>query len=225
MKKIFAILSLLLLSGCAATSVPRMTDPQASIVGIEMTTLAPIGIFSQKPDRVYFVRIDDEKEILQNEIIASNFARDGRIYLLGARPGQYAAVAVYKALSGVPFASAPQPGVSVSVAVGKTGYTTYLSKELIEATKVNAEPGELGFMGSYVVKQSVGLSDAEPIQDHYANLIAPGSPKTGLANLLSGDYQYRGMAVEARRDGNTTSEFLDRAREDLRDGGWGSILK
>lgn len=225
MKQIYVILSVLLIAGCAAMPVPKMADSQTSIIGIQIETQAPVGIFSNKPDVAYFVKIDNEGDISQNQVIPSNFAKDGRIYLLNARPGRYAVVAVFRSQSGVPFAPAPQPGVSVSVTVGKTGYTTYFSKELIEATKVNVVPGEVIFMGSYVVKQSVGLEDAEPIQNHYANLLAPGSSKSGFGHLLSGDYHYRGMTGEARRDSDARTEFIKRARGDLAEGGWGPILK
>lgn len=215
----------LLIAGCTAIPVPKMADPQMSIIGIQIETQAPVGIFSHKPDVAYFVKIDNEGGISQNQVIPSNFTKDGRIYLLNARPGQYAAVAVFRSQSGVPFAPAPQPSISVSATVGKTGYTTYFSKELIEATKVSVVPGEVIFMGSYVVKQSVGLEDAEPIQNHYANLLAPGASKGGFGHLLSGDYHYRGITGEARRDNDARTEFIKRARGDLAEGDWGSILK
>lgn len=225
MKEIYTILSVLFIAGCASMPIPRMEDPQTSVIGIQIETQAPVGIFSHKPDRIFFVRIDNEDDITQNLVIPSNFAKDGRIYLLNARPGKYAAVAAFRSQAGLPFAPAPQPGISVSVTVGKTGYTTYFSKELIEATKINVVPGEVVFMGSYVVKQSVGLENAEPIQNHYANLLAPGSSKSGFGHLLSGDYHYRGMTGEAKRDSDARTEFIKKARGDLAEGGWEPILK
>lgn len=225
MKKAYAILSVLLIAGCASMPVPKMADPQTAVVGIQIETQVPIGIFSQKPDVVYFVKIDNEGDITQNQVIPSNFAKDGRIYLLNARPGKYAAVAAFRSQAGSPFTPAPQPGVNVSVSIGKTGYTTYFSKELIEATKVDVGPGEVVFMGSYIVKQSVGLTDAEPIQSHYANLLAPGSSKSGFGHLLSGDYHYRGAVGEAKRDNDARTEFIKKARDDLAEGGWGPFFK
>jgi hypothetical protein len=225
MKKAYAILFVLLVTGCASMPVPRMEDPQASAIGIQVETQAPVGIFSNKPDRIFFVRIDGEGNIEQNQVVPSNFAKDGRIYLLNAKPGEYAAVAAFRSQAGSPFAPAPQPGVSVSVSVGKTGYTTYFSKELIEATKVDAGRGEVAFMGSYVVKQSVGLKDAEAIQNHYAELLAPGSSKSGFGHLLSGDYHYRGAVNEVKRDNDAKTEFLRKAKGDLAEGGWGQIFK
>jgi len=225
MKKAYAILFVLLVTSCASMPVPRMEDPQTSAIGIQVETQAPVGIFSNKPDRIFFVRIDGEGGIKQNQAIPSNFAKDGRIYLLNAKPGKYAAVAAFRSQAGSPFSPAPQPGVSVSVSVGKTGYTTYFSKELIEATRVDVGRGEVAFMGSYVVKQSVGLKNAEPIQNHYAELLAPGSSKSGFGHLLSGDYHYRGAVNEARRDNDAKTEFLRKSKDDLAEGGWGQIFK
>ena len=223
MKKVYVILSILLITGCASMPVPRMADPQASAIGIQIKTQAPIGIFSNKPDRIYFVKLDNEGDITQNQFAPSNFAKDGRIYLLNAEPGKYAAVAAFRSQAGSPFAPAPQSGVSVSI--GRTGYTTYFSKELIEATKIDVGRGEVVFMGSYVVNQSVGLEDAEPIQNHYAELIAPGSSKSGFGHLLSGDYHYRGMVSDSKRDSDARTEFFEKARDDLEEGGWGPIFE
>jgi hypothetical protein len=225
MKNVYAISLVLLIAGCASVPVPRVDDPQASVIGIQVETQAPVGIFSNKPDRIFFVRIDGEGDIMQNQVIPSNYAKDGRIYLLNAKPGKYAAVAAFRSQAGSPFAPAPQPGVSVSVSVGKTGYTTYFSKELIEATKVDVGRSEVAFMGNYVVKQSVGLKDAEPIQNHYAELLAPGSSKSGFGHLLSGDYHYRGTVNEAKRDSDARTDFLRKAKDDLAEGGWGQIIK
>jgi len=225
MKKAYGILVALLATGCASTPIPRMEDPQASAIGIQVETQAPVGIFSNNPDRVFFVRIDDEGGITQNQVIPSNYAIDGRIYLLNAKPGKYAAVAAFRSQAGSPFAPAAQPGFSVSVSVGRTGYTTYFSKELIEATTVDVGRGEIAFMGSYLVRQSLGLTDADPTQSHYAELIAPGTSKSGLGRLLSGDYHYRGAIREAKRDEDTRTEFLRRSRDDLAEGGWGQIFK
>lgn len=207
----------LLIAGCASMPVPRMGDPQTSVVGIQVEIQAPIGIFSSKPDRIFFVRIDGEDDITQTQVIPSSFAKEGRIYLLNAKPGQYAAVVAFSwRRTGSPF-------------VGKASYTTYFSKELIEATRVDVGRGEVAFMGSYVVKQSVGLKDADPIQNHYAELLAPGSAKSGFVHLLSaalsGDYDYRGTVKAAKRDGDARAQFLSKAKADLADGGWRQIIR
>ena len=217
---------LLLVAECATAKmrVPQMADPQSSAIGIQITVRAPIGIISKKPDQVYFVKLDNEGDITQNQVIPSNFTKYDRFYLLNAEPGKYAAVAtfMFQAASLTP---ASQPGVSVSISKGGTTYTTYFPEELIEATKIDVERGEVAFMGSYVVKASVGLKKAEPIQKHYVEIIAPGSSKIGLLRLMSGDWNYRGTLKKAENDSDARKEFIKKATNDLSKAGWGSILK
>lgn len=206
MKYICVILTTLLAAGCAVMPVPKMADPQTSAIGIQIKILAPIGIFSNKPDRIYFVKLDNEDDITQNQVIPSNFTKDGRIYFLNAGPGKYAAVAAFRSQS-----------------VGKSNFITYFSKELIEATKVDVGRGEVAFMGSYVV-QSGNRKYPEPIQNHYSELLAHGSSKRIFGQLWR-NYHYLGTINEAKRDSDVRTEFIKRARDDLAEGGWGSIIK
>jgi hypothetical protein len=85
---------------------------------------------------------------------------------------------------------------------------------------VNVGASDFTFMGSYLVDQSVGLGRADPVQIHYSSVIAPGAIKSGLLHFLSGDFHYRGTALEVKNDEKTRSEFLGNAKEDLAEGGW-----
>ena len=95
-----------------------MENPQTSAIGIQIETLAPMGIFTGKPHRVYFVKLDNAGDFKQNQVIPSNFAKQGRIYLLHAEPGKYAAVAAFETKAGSP-AGPAQPDVSFSLAIAK----------------------------------------------------------------------------------------------------------
>lgn len=141
-------------------------------------------------------------------------------------PGDYAAVAAFYTKKAVPAAPA-QPGFSVSVSMGRTSYTTYFPNELVEQTRVSVGKGQLVFAGSYVVSTSTGLSEADPIQLHYAEVIAPGAAKSGIGHVFSfsGNYHYRGSIHESKRDDDAKSEFLLKAREDLAEGGWSALIK
>jgi hypothetical protein len=135
-KKTCAILSVLFITGCVSTPVPKMENPQASAIGIQIETRAPITGFRNKPDLVYFLKADRQGDVRQGQLIPSNFARDGRIYLLNAMPGTYAAIAAI---------GANQAGVS------RTDFST----DLVEAARVDVRPGEFAFMGSFIVDQSL----------------------------------------------------------------------
>ncbi len=220
-----SILFAILLSGCATTQpIPELSQPQSSGLGIEVRLKAPIGIFSAKPDQVYFAKIDGEDGLLQQQIIRSNYSKEGRAYLLNARPGTYVAVAVFFSRAGVP-AGAPSPGFSVSVGMGRSGYTTYFSKELVEHTKVTVRENDFVFMGGYVVDQSVGLDGADGVQTHYKNVIAPGAATGTFLMGLSGDVHYRGTLIERKNDEMSRNEFFLRAKEDLAGSAWRTLSR
>lgn len=134
-KKTCSILSVLFVTGCASMPVPKMETPQASAIGIQIETRAPITRFGNKPELVYFFKADREGDMRQGQLIPSNFARDGRIYLLNAMPGTYTAVVAI---------GANQAGAS----------RTDFSEDLVGAARVDVRPGEFAFMGSFVVDQS-----------------------------------------------------------------------
>jgi hypothetical protein len=224
--KLYGLLLIVLLGvGGATAQVPMADDAQAGVVAIEVELEPPIGLFSQKPDRVFFVRIDAEGGLTQHQVMPSSLAKDGRFYLLGAKPGAYAAVAALRMQSALPLPMGAAPGAGVSVSIGRTGYTTYFAQELIDTTKVELGSAGFAFMGSYRVKQAVGLQGAEPIQLHYAELISPGVAKSGAVHLLSGDYHFRGAALDAKRMADVRTEFMRKAQVDLAGSAWRRVLE
>jgi len=218
------VLATIFLGGCATVPVPQLTRPESSGLGIVLTLQAPVAIFTAKPDVIYFARVDNEDGLLQQAIFPSNYAKDDRFYLLNLRPGTYVAVAAFFARAGASPAPA-RPGLSVS-APGRTGYTTFFSKEFVEHTRVKVTEKDFAFMGSYVTDQSVGLGGADPVQIHYASVISPGAAQSGfLGSLLSGDFNYRGTALEAKKDEDSRSAFFTNARKDLAESDWAERIK
>ena len=199
------------LSACASAPPPRPHNPEGAIIGIVVDIRAPVRLFHGHPDRVFFIKLDDEHGLFQNQVIPSSYTSGGRVYLLNATPGRYAAVAAFDVKPGTPYSRA-------------LTYTTYFAKDLIEDTEVTVGPNEVVFMGSYVVDDSVGLGGADELQQHYAELIAPGIPKSGLLNILSGEYQYRGSIHDRKHDAESKNSFLKEAKVDLAAAGWDSVL-
>ena len=200
-----------LLSGCATTQpIPGMSNPQSSAIAIDLTLNAPIGVFSNKPAQVYFAKIDNQDGLLQQQVIRSNFVKDGRAYLLNARPGTYVVVGDFFL-----------PPMQVS----KGTYTTYFSKELVEQTKVTVQENDFIFIGSYVVDDSVGLDGADEVQIHYKNILAPAETTGLLGMSFSGAVHYRGTLRERKVDEQTRTEFFQKAKDDLAGSGWATRIK
>jgi hypothetical protein len=184
--------------------IPRPEDPERSVIGIQIESQG--GILSQKPDAVFFVAMENDGALSQDYVFTSNFTQGDRMYLLNARPGKYAAVATFRSQ------------------MNSVGFTTYFSKELIEATRMDVRPGEAVFMGSYVVHMSIGLKEAEPIQRHYANVLALASSKGRVSRLIPDGAHYRGTLDKLKRDSDARTAFLKHARDDLAESDWGPLL-
>lgn len=200
-----------LLAGCATTQpIPEVSQAQGSGLAIDLTLKAPIGIFSNKPAQVYFAKIDNQDGILQQQIIRSNFVKDGRAYLLNAQPGTYVVVGSF---------------FLVRTQASRATYTTYFSKEIVEQSKVTIRENDFVFMGSYVVQNSMWLDGADEVQAHYKNVIAPGEATGVLAMSFGGAVHYRGALRERKNDEQTRNECVRNAKEDLADSGWAARIK
>jgi hypothetical protein len=158
------------------------------------------------PSIVFFVRTENDDDLAQSQVIRSNFAKRGRLYLLNAPPGKYAAVASFRSDQ-------------------YAGYLTVFSKELIDSTRVAVVPSKLAFMGSYSLGESVRMGSAEPIQKHYAELLAPGMSGSVIKQFLVGYHPYRGTMRKGRRDEAAQAEFLTESREDFAGSGWEEIVR
>lgn len=218
------IFIVVLLGGCAANlPPPKMAKPESAGIAIEMTMQAPVGFFTSTPDQVYFAKIDGEGGLLQQSIIRSNYVKGNRVYLLNITPGTYVAVASLYSVKGP--GSSGGSGVSLSIGNNSNRFTTYLSKDFVEQTKIIVGPGEFKFMGDYLVSMGMGLDGADEVQRHYQNIIAPGAEKAGLMNVLSGDNHYRGSVAKANNDEQTRNKFVQDEKKDLAGSGWEDLVK
>ena len=216
------------LPACESLPAPAPMDETSSGIGIRVKTRAPIKLFSNKPDRVFFIRLPEggRSPYTTDQLIASNYLKGEYVYLLNVPPGRYAAVATSRTQSGSPFAPPTEGGVSVTLSVGRTNYTTFFSEELIKQTEVTVGPASIAFAGEFVIDTTVGLKGAEDVQLHYFRLLAPGAEnRSGLAAIFSGDYHYRGSLHDVRKDQEATQRFLKKTREYLGEAGWCRMLQ
>jgi hypothetical protein len=210
------VLFAILLSGCVTPqSIPEMSRPQSSGLGIE------IRVDGAAANQVYFVRIDNEDGLLQQQIFNSNYVKDGlnadgtpgtppRAYFLNAPPGTYVAVA----------------GFRIKGAIGGTfQFTYYFEKKLVELTKVTVRENEFVFMGSYEVGESGHFgfdrfAGADQIQTHYKNIIAPEATTNAAFMFFQRNNHLLGTLREHKNDEVSRNEFFLRAKEDLAGTKW-----
>ena len=206
---VLASLLLFALSDSALARKQPVLPPRAAggaAVGIEIALKGLLGMPAGNVEEVFFVRIDPEHGLTQNEILSSDVVKSGRAYLLNAAPGDYAVVALSYYESGGKLLGALQPG-------GMPPFVTYFSRELAEATRVSVSSGELVFAGSFRLDLSGRMSKADAIQEFYAlQLPVPKS------------FQLLGKANQSSRDDTARRAFLTKARADLASGGWTELV-
>jgi hypothetical protein len=216
------VLLAILFGGCVTPqTLPEMSEPQSSALGIEIILEnSDVG-----PDRVYFVRIDNEDGPLQQKIYPSNYYGYGasgsaefgtpaippRAYLLNARPGTYVAVAALR--------------VERAMGSGTVENTWYFSKQSVELTKVIVRENDFAYMGSYAIGSSRGLDGTDEVQTHYKNVIAPEAPESLALMMLYGNFHRLGTLVEYKKDDLSRDAFFLRAKEDLAGSGWAKRFK
>jgi hypothetical protein len=170
--------------------------------------------------RAYFVRLEEGGDPLsQPTLIPSNYFEDGYAYLLNARPGRYAAVAVALLKEG-----------------GTThdGFTypsieriTLLPADAIRGTLVEVDPGSGAFMGAWTLSdptwtQMADDEAADAAQRHYFRLMA--TEGIGKGGYVRKGHFRRGFAPDADRGDVAWLEFLHNARKRLGDVGWSGII-
>jgi hypothetical protein len=238
LKSTFAAILIVGLSGCAGTLPPvKPLSSEMSAIGIAVKTRAPLKLFGDKANMVYFIKLDEVDSVARanymvqsNQLIQSNYVRKNQIYLLNAKPGRYAVVATFysKSTPNLPSESGPaKSGVSVSIGLNmpsENKYTTFFSKEIIKLTEVSVRPGAFAFIGDYVIDQSTGFKEADDAQLHYLQLIAPGAKTGYLSMAFSGSNYYKGSLHEHKRDEQAKKQFLTNALEHLQGTEWTSII-
>jgi hypothetical protein len=144
-----------------------------------------LWLFTFEPDTVYFARVE-RGDVLSGDLRVSNFVQGNRAYLLNAPSGEYMAV-------GAEYVTYEDEC--------EITHTIFFSREMIEATRTIAAPGELGFMGAWLAREH-SLDRADQAQRHYAELIKP------LAYHAS-------HPEEEDRSDTARASFFEAAREDF----------
>ena len=202
------LVALVLLSGCSSLPVPEPLSVHSSGIGIAVKNRAPIRLFTNRPDRIYFVKLNDgSNATAATRVHPSNYAKGKYIYLLNAQPGRYIAVASFRR--------------QVVLGAPTSQYSVYFSEDLTRVTEITVHPAEISFMGEFVVDTSVGLKKADRAQLHYHGLIGSGDPSGWLLSL---DYAYRGSIHKWARNQELEAKFFAAAQKHLGAGGWSDII-
>lgn len=214
--------ALMLFALSACVPPPTIRDSQSAAIGISMGVTAPVPLFRFRPDKVYFVTAERKEDLYtQGRMVESNYVKFNRAYLLNAPPGYYVAVAAHHKIES-----------------RKTTYhyKTFFTQEVVERTAVSVDPGAIAYMGDYVVNQAGDLTNPDEAQINFMPLVdrtalfRMGGTKEAImaevaVGVAGGGFLYSGLLGEANRDRRAEETFLEKAMDDLRDGGWSGIVQ
>lgn len=154
--KIFFLISLLVLfQGCSIfnKSIINPTHSLSSIIGLEVDVEAPIGIFSDIPDVIIFVRCENNYDIKNGTIIESNYIKDNTFYTFNALPGIYYIIGSYK------------NRLSIK-------YLTLFNDESIYSTRFEVKSNSIVYLGNYKIKANMGKIENNELHDFFKDNIA-----------------------------------------------------
>lgn len=211
---------------CAAPPPPPLAD-DSSVVAVRVAISEGFGLVESDSEQVYFVRMDENGQLSEDQVIPSNYATGGYVFLMNAEPGTYAAVAASKEVSSALNSAAPtKPGLSVGVQFFiVTDALTYLPDAVVSRTIVRVEPGTTAFMGDFLLDQSTGLEGADEIQRHYFNVLQPGQEgNSALTQFFSGAVGYRGQLKQENRGAEALNRFMKRAGSRVDEAGWARAM-
>jgi hypothetical protein len=223
-----SLLALVLLAGaCVWTPfVPEPQGPELGGLGVQVEVRAPIGLFKDTAQTVYFARVDGGEGVERGSVLLSTLSCGDRIYLLNAPPGEYVAVAAewQRAIQPPP----TTPGNAPTESARSVTYRAFFSRETIEATRVTLAPGRFALMGRLSVDSSAsGLGGADAAQRHYGGVIAPGArPGVGsqIMSGAAGRVEYLASLRNLDRGDGALLEQRRAANDDLRSTGWIAVL-
>jgi len=205
------------LGGCATTqTIPESSQPQSAVVGIELALQIPEGTCCTLPEQVYFVNLDPKDGFPEPNFISSNFSKDGRVYLLNAEPGTYAAVvAVF--LQDLPF-------------IQKVVYATFFSKELVERIKSTVKENDFVFLGSYKVEMSMWSGffagrKGDEVQNEYRQRFKRETAIRDFTLKITSDRLFPGTMLEGKSDEKVRNDFIRNAKVDLAGSAWVARIK
>ena len=198
MKKIVLCVLLISALGCGLPKNLRTVgEKDNSVIGISVKTIT-LSIFRNKPEVIYFVKLDEKDENnLGNKIIPTNYTRGDYVYLINAKPGKYAAVASFFTQT-------------------ENSYNTFYDAAMIQSSVIEVGLNQLVYVGDFVVENQMKNlyqnieQNGDKSQLHYYNLLKSFMYGTTYCGVLS-------------KNGKTKEgeiEFLKKTKVYFKDSEW-----
>lgn len=202
MKKIIVCLIVICALGCGLPKKLRTVDEkESSVIGISIRTIT-LSIFRNKPEVVYFVKLDEKDENnLGAKLIPTNYTRGDYAYLINALPGKYAAVASFFTQT-------------------ENSYNTFYDAALIQSSVIEVGPNQIVYAGNFIIENQMKNlyqnieQNGDRAQLHYYNL---------LKSFMYGT-NYCGSLGTSSRTKEDEKEFFKRTKDYFKDSEWIPII-
>jgi hypothetical protein len=185
-------------------------DPGLGAIGVTIQSRGPVAI-SSRPHAsvVFFVNADEGVDMLHaEEVLASTFSAKNQVYLLNVKPGKYVMVGAYT----------PEFTSNAKNVNDMPSTSIYFDHDMIPATEVTVQAGQITFAGEVIVKVSVGMKHADEIQTYYGQLLGNGVGVNvdvgigrGITGFAIGHLTRAGTLQSLDKESQTEREFWERA--------------
>jgi hypothetical protein len=213
-RQLWSVLGLLGVLSITSTAAKDLDipdpDPGLGAIGVTIQSRGPVAI-SSRPHAsvVFFVNVDEGVDMLRaEEVLASSFSAKNQVYLLNAKPGKYVVVGAYT----------PEFTSNAQNVNDMPSTNIYFDHDMIPATEVTVQPGQIAFAGEIIVKVSVGMKHADETQTYYGQLLGNGagvnvdvSVGRGITGFSVGHLTRAGTLQSLDKDPKTEREFWERA--------------
>lgn len=179
--KYLIIVLAILITSCATLPPQNPINEKSSIIGISLEIKRTL--FPPTPYKVFFIKLNETENsyLSNNEIIESNYYKDGRYYLLNAEPGRYIAIAAFEkqvSTNNSPYKSS----------TSTTYHVFYLPIDVIQLTDVKIQRGDVVFMGNYIVEWpfelNYGIDNPDKAQYYYCKRLQPNQAEATISGCL-----------------------------------------
>ena len=243
MRKISICIIFLLLIGFVCEmegKIPKaLSQPADSNSSLLAVSFGPLEEFSDFVDKliyisVLFVKFDSSESSNEPQMIASNYSKNGRAYLINAEPGRYAAVALLIRLK--------ESGMSIYVGTdGVSAFTSYsdssdavfFPQQIVDRSTIEVKPGEMAFMGDFTVELIPDITKGDSAQQQYSRqffeLVETKDPALDKVKVKKKKIKkrpkhscYRGYLIDYFA---LDMKFFLRIKSDFRNTGWNDIIQ
>jgi len=243
MRKIICCIVGLVLTGFISEmegKIPKeLRQPEDSSSSLLAVSFGPLKAFSEKLNKkvsisVLFVKLEPSEYGNEPQMIASNYSENGRAYLINAKPGKYAAVALLARIkkSGIGIGIGGG-GVTSFYSYNDTSKATFFSRQIVDRSTIEVKPGEFAFMGDFTVYKQPDITKGDSAQERYyhqfVELVEKGDP--ALAKVKVKKKKFKKKPKRSCNRGVLTDYFsLDmtsflRIKSDFRGTGWNDIIQ